>query len=192
MNGAPPKPMSGVRPSSSRRRSRMVSSTCPSASGSNVVRRSTSAADRTGLSIDGPSPLTKSNSRPIGSKGSSRSEKRIAASTSITSTGCSVTTHGELRRRGRSRAASDFSRSARYCGHVAAGLAHEPDRAFGRPARAGTRGGSRSFMRETTRRHWGTLRRALGIPPSGAQPSRRTARKPSCGQASAGLPDTSA
>jgi hypothetical protein len=92
VNGAPPKPMSGTRPSSSCRSIRIVVNTWPSASrGSNVRMRSTSDTWRIGRSIEGPSPFRKSKSSPIGVKGSSRSEKRIAASTSITSTGCSVT-----------------------------------------------------------------------------------------------------
>ena len=81
---------------------------------------------RIGRSIDGPSPLTKSNSRPIGAKGSSRSEKRIAASTSMASTGCSVTATAS------SGCAADLEQGVALAqravlGHVAAGLAHEPD-----------------------------------------------------------------
>ena len=49
------------------------------------------STERTGGSMTGPSPFTKSNGMPMGSSGSSRSENRMAASTSMASTGCRVT-----------------------------------------------------------------------------------------------------
>ncbi len=94
VNGAPPKPISGTPwgPSSSRRIIRIVSITCASASrGSKHFSRSMSASERRGFSIAGPSPRTKSNGIPIGSSGSSKSENKIAASTSMRRTGCIVT-----------------------------------------------------------------------------------------------------
>ncbi len=92
MNGAPAKPMSGTCPASASRTWPIVCSTCASASrGSKVRTRARSSSVRSGCSMAGPSPFTKSNGMPIGSRGSSRSENRMAASTSIRCTGCSVT-----------------------------------------------------------------------------------------------------
>src|SRR5262245_31028941 len=92
VNGAPAKPMSGTRPRSSDCIWRIAASTCPSASrDSKCFRRSMSAASLIGRSICGPSPLMKSNGSPIGSSGRSKSENRIAASTSMRRIGWSVT-----------------------------------------------------------------------------------------------------
>ena len=129
VNGAPPNPMSGTPwgPSSSRRIIRMASSTCASASrGSKRRSRSMSASVRSGFSIAGPSPRTKSNGMPIGSSGSRRSENRMAASTSMRRTGCIVT---RVASSGQSADVQQRVVAANFpvLGHVAPGLPHEPD-----------------------------------------------------------------
>jgi hypothetical protein len=81
VNGAPAKPIRGtVRVP---RSSRIAWSTIPSSSrGSKRRKAKMSARVRTGFSMAGPSPATKSNGIPSGAKGMSRSLKRMAASTS--------------------------------------------------------------------------------------------------------------
>ena len=73
-----------------------------------------SAAVRTGLSMIGPSPVAKRSFRPIGSTGSSRSAKMMAASTSRISTGCSVTVAARSGRLQISRMPC-LARISRYC-----------------------------------------------------------------------------
>ena len=114
MKGAPANPISGTR--SSRRSRRIVSSTIPSSSrGSKRRSAATSAPERIGLSITGPSPLWKSNGSPSGASGTSRSEKRIAASSGNARIGCSVTSTASSGVR-TSSSSECFSRSARYSG----------------------------------------------------------------------------
>ena len=72
-----------------------------------------SAGDSMGRSSCGPSPLMKSNGSPMGSRGSSRSENRMAASTSIRRTGWSVTSVASSGARQMS-SREYRSRSARY------------------------------------------------------------------------------
>jgi len=92
VNGAPAKPIRGRRLSSSVHTSLIVSRTWGSSSrGSKILRRSISDSDRIGVSKAGPSPLTKSKGSPIGANGKSKSEKRMAASTSSFLSGCRVT-----------------------------------------------------------------------------------------------------
>ena len=74
-----------------------------------------SARERTGFSMDGPSPTTKSNGMPIGASGSSRSLNRIAASTPSARIGWSVTSTASSGVR-HSVSSECFSRSARYSG----------------------------------------------------------------------------
>ena len=93
VNGAPAKPISGTRPP--QRLLDLADRLEHVAELPRAARTRASAPGRlrvrSGLSIAGPSPLMKSKGMPIGSSGSSRSENRIAASTSMRRTGCSVT-----------------------------------------------------------------------------------------------------
>ena len=91
MNGAPAKPISGT--VSSLRSSRIDSRTNGTAvSGSNGVRsRATSAAVRMGESTTGPTPSSIRTSTPRAATGTMMSENRIAASSGIRRSGCSVT-----------------------------------------------------------------------------------------------------
>ena len=91
---------------------------------------------RTGLSITGPSPAAKRSFSPIGSTGSSKSAKMIAASTSRISTGCSVTCAAKSGRLQISRIPC-LSADVPVLLHIAARLPHKPHRAnIGRPAAA--------------------------------------------------------
>ncbi len=89
MNGAPAKPMSGVRPSSPSS-IRTVSATGAIWSGSRRGSRDTAAASRTGSAITGPVPGTMSRSTPAAARGTTMSLNRIAASTWCLRTGWSV------------------------------------------------------------------------------------------------------
>ena len=112
MKGAPAKPISGT--ASSPRRARIASRTIFSSSrGSKRRSAATSAAERSGFSITGPSPFWKSKGMPIGASGISRSEKRIAASKPKARIGCSVTSTASSGVR-HSSSSVCFSRSARY------------------------------------------------------------------------------
>ena len=92
----------------------MASRANPSSSrGSKRRSTATSAAERTGVSMTGPSPLWKSNGIPIGASGTRRSEKRMAASNSKARIGCSVTSTASSGVRHTSSIVC-FSRSARY------------------------------------------------------------------------------
>ena len=92
MNGAPAKPISGTRSPSAARARRTVSKTKGTVSaGSRSTSRSTSAAERTGRRMTGPSPRENSRPTPSGSTRSRMSAKRMAASTPSFSTGSSVT-----------------------------------------------------------------------------------------------------
>ena len=116
MNGAPAKPISGVERSRAARIWRTASKTYPS--GARSVRgrmRSTSAAVRTGLWMAGPSPLVNSRSRPIGSRISRMSAKRIAASTPRRSAAVTVTSVARPGSLHRSRNGT-FERTAWYSG----------------------------------------------------------------------------
>ena len=79
-----------------------------------------------GRSTCGPSPCTKSNGRPSGCSGKSRSEKMIAASSGKRRMGCSVTSAARSGVRHRS-SIEYLGPQGSVLGHVAAGLAHEPD-----------------------------------------------------------------
>src|ERR1039457_2684889 len=79
-----------------------------------VERESTSSEVRTGLAITGPSPFSYFSFSPIGSTGSSRSAKMMAASTSSISMGCRVTVAARSGRLQISRMPC-FSRIWRYC-----------------------------------------------------------------------------
>jgi hypothetical protein len=84
--------MSGTSPARAVRVWRIDSSTNPrSASGRTGPRAATSAAERTGLAMTGPSPAANSSDRPIGSSGRRMSAKMMAASRSNRRIGWSVT-----------------------------------------------------------------------------------------------------
>ena len=127
MKGAPPKPMSGTRSASSRRSSLIVSSTSPSASrGSNVRRRSTSAAVRIGLRDRRPFALDEVEVEPHRRERNQQIGKQDR--------GIHVDDVYRLQRdrhRELGRAADIEQRVAlpqrAIIGHVAPGLAHEPD-----------------------------------------------------------------
>jgi hypothetical protein len=92
VNGAPEKPITAWRPSSSRRTSRMASITkAVSSAGSKSRSRSTSSRERIGLWMIGPTSGWISSSTPIGSSGSMMSANITAASTPKASMGIIVT-----------------------------------------------------------------------------------------------------
>ena len=89
VNGAPAKPISGVPPSSptSRRTDSVMNGTC---SGVRSGIAATSASVRTGEATTGPTPGLMSRSTPTALRGSTMSEKKMAASTPYRRTGCRV------------------------------------------------------------------------------------------------------
>ena len=104
MNGAPAKPISATCDGSSRRTTRTVSNTKPTLSATSIgLSRATSASERTGRWITGPSPRANSSPTPSGSSTSRMSAKRMAASTANRRTGCSVTSAAASGLRQRSR-----------------------------------------------------------------------------------------
>jgi hypothetical protein len=106
--------MSGVSPSWARA-SRTVSSTKGVALwGSNTVIRSKSAAPLNGAGRRGPSSVKVTGS-PIASRGTSRSEKRMAASNPKRLIGCSVTCAASVGVLHRSRKET-LARTSRYSG----------------------------------------------------------------------------
>ena len=120
--------MTACRPSSSRRTSRIASSTnATSVSGSMSRSASTSARERIGSWMIGPTSGWISRATPIGSSGSMMSANRTAASTPKASTGISVTCGAQLGRLGQGQDRIPLAQLA-VVGQAAAGLAHEPDR----------------------------------------------------------------
>ena len=116
MKGAPAKPISGTRSPRAVRARRTVSKTKGTVSaGSRSTSRSTSAGERTGRRMTGPSPRENSSPTPRGSTRSRMSAKRIAASTPSFSTGSTVTSAATSGVRQSSRKPSR-SRIARYSG----------------------------------------------------------------------------
>ena len=116
MNGAPAKPTSATEAASSRRTRRTVSKTVPTLDSTSIgLSRATSASERTGRWITGPSPLANSSPTSSGSRMSKMSANRMAASTAKRRTGCSVTSAAAAGVRHSSRNPYR-SRSARYSG----------------------------------------------------------------------------
>ncbi len=90
VRGAPAKPITGT--GDSRRTARIASRNGATAtSGSNGRSRSTSAPDRTGAAMTGPTPSTSSTATPTPGRGVVMSANMIAASTPSRATGWSVT-----------------------------------------------------------------------------------------------------
>jgi hypothetical protein len=83
--------MTPALPSSSRRTAAIASSVNATPSGSNGLSASTSAAERMGRSMIGPTSGSMRRSTPMGSSGSMMSANITAASTPSSRTGMSVT-----------------------------------------------------------------------------------------------------
>ncbi len=115
MNGAPAKPISGTSPSS-RTSIETASVTGETCAGSSGFMPSTSATDRIGCSITGPTSGTMSRPIPAAFSGTTMSENRIAASTPCLRTGCRVISQTSS---GSKQASSIrcWARRARYSGN---------------------------------------------------------------------------
>ena len=86
-----------------------------------------SAAERIGYSIEGPSPLTKSNARPIGVEREQQVREEDGGVDVDGVDGLQRDRDGQFRRAAELEEGVPLAQRP-VVGHVAAGLAHEPDR----------------------------------------------------------------